>query len=45
MVQGAALELVAGDAVLLATDVGPVIDVEAFEGIQKHIERLKKHKK
>ena len=41
MVQGAALELVAGDAALLATDVGPVIDVEAFDSIQKHIERLK----
>ena len=41
MVQGAALELVAGDAALLATDVGPVIDTEAFEGIQKHVEHLK----
>ena len=41
MVQGAARELVAGDAALLATDVGPVIDAEAFDSIQKHIERLK----
>ncbi|MGB4117001.1 MAG: L-glutamate gamma-semialdehyde dehydrogenase [Polaromonas sp.] len=41
MVQGAALELAAGDAALLATDVGPVIDAEAFDNIQKHIERLK----
>ena len=41
MVQGAALELVAGDAALLATDVGPVIDAAAFEGIQQHIEHLK----
>ncbi|NQW94704.1 MAG: L-glutamate gamma-semialdehyde dehydrogenase [Polaromonas sp.] len=41
MVQGAALELIAGDSALLATDVGPVIDLEAFEGIQKHINRLK----
>jgi RHH-type proline utilization regulon transcriptional repressor/proline dehydrogenase/delta 1-pyrroline-5-carboxylate dehydrogenase len=41
MVQGAALELAAGDAALLATDVGPVIDADAFDGIQKHIERLK----
>lgn len=40
MVQGAALELIAGDSALLATDVGPVIDAEAFEGIQKHINRL-----
>ena len=41
MVQGAALELAAGDPALLATDVGPVIDAEAFDSIQKHIERLK----
>ncbi len=41
MVQGAALELVAGDAALLATDIGPVIDAQAFDSIQKHIERLK----
>ena len=41
MVQGAALELSAGDPALLATDVGPVIDTEAFESIEKHIERLK----
>ena len=41
MVQGAALELATGDAALLATDVGPVIDAEAFFSIQQHIERLK----
>ena len=41
MVQGAALELAAGDPALLATDVGPVIDAEAFDSLQKHIERLK----
>ena len=41
MVQGAARELVVGDPALLATDVGPVIDNEAFESIQKHIDRLK----
>ena len=41
MVKGAALELIAGDAALLATDVGPVIDAKAFESIQKHIEHLK----
>ena len=40
MVQGAALELVAGDAALLETDVGPVIDSEAFDNIQQHIKRL-----
>jgi len=40
MIKGAAQELVAGDPSSLATDVGPVIDTEAFEGIQKHILRL-----
>jgi RHH-type proline utilization regulon transcriptional repressor/proline dehydrogenase/delta 1-pyrroline-5-carboxylate dehydrogenase len=40
MVQGAALELVAGDPALLATDVGPVIDTDAFDSIQKQIDRL-----
>ena len=33
MIRGAARELVVGDPALLATDVGPVIDGEAFEGI------------
>jgi len=40
MISGAAKELVAGDPADLATDVGPVIDREAFEGIQSHLERL-----
>ena len=40
MVQGAAQELVLGDTADWATDVGPVIDKEAFDGIQKHIQRL-----
>ncbi|WP_421953912.1 L-glutamate gamma-semialdehyde dehydrogenase [Polaromonas sp.] len=40
MVQGAAHELVCGDSVDLSTDVGPVIDREAFETIQKHLKRL-----
>ncbi|MDO8249263.1 MAG: L-glutamate gamma-semialdehyde dehydrogenase [Rhodoferax sp.] len=40
MIQGAAQELVSGDPSDLATDVGPVIDTEAFDGIQKHIRRL-----
>jgi RHH-type proline utilization regulon transcriptional repressor/proline dehydrogenase/delta 1-pyrroline-5-carboxylate dehydrogenase len=40
MIQGAARELVVGDPAELATDVGPVIDREAFEGIQKHLQRL-----
>ncbi len=40
MIQGAARELVAGDPADLATDVGPVIDRAAFEGIQSHLLRL-----
>jgi RHH-type proline utilization regulon transcriptional repressor/proline dehydrogenase/delta 1-pyrroline-5-carboxylate dehydrogenase len=40
MVQGAAKELVCGDPADLATDVGPVIDQEAFDGIQKNLQRL-----
>jgi RHH-type proline utilization regulon transcriptional repressor/proline dehydrogenase/delta 1-pyrroline-5-carboxylate dehydrogenase len=41
MLQGAAKELVVGDTADIATDVGPVIDTEAFDGIQRHIQRLK----
>jgi RHH-type proline utilization regulon transcriptional repressor/proline dehydrogenase/delta 1-pyrroline-5-carboxylate dehydrogenase len=40
MIRGAARELVTGDPGLLSTDVGPVIDREAFEGIRKHLDRL-----
>ncbi|TWO69848.1 bifunctional proline dehydrogenase/L-glutamate gamma-semialdehyde dehydrogenase PutA [Caenimonas sedimenti] len=40
MIQGAARELVTGDPAQWATDVGPVIDDEAFEGLQKHLRRL-----
>jgi len=40
MIQGAAQELVCGDPAQLATDVGPVIDSEAFDTIQRHITRL-----
>ena len=42
MVQGAARELKAGDPSELSTDVGPVIDKEAFDNIQRQIDRLKK---
>jgi RHH-type proline utilization regulon transcriptional repressor/proline dehydrogenase/delta 1-pyrroline-5-carboxylate dehydrogenase len=45
MIQGAAMELVAGNPALLSTDVGPVIDREAFDGISAHIARLKKEAK
>jgi RHH-type proline utilization regulon transcriptional repressor/proline dehydrogenase/delta 1-pyrroline-5-carboxylate dehydrogenase len=41
MVCGAAKELVVGDPSDLATDVGPVIDAEAFEGITRHLARLR----
>jgi RHH-type proline utilization regulon transcriptional repressor/proline dehydrogenase/delta 1-pyrroline-5-carboxylate dehydrogenase len=41
MIVGAARELVTGDPALLSTDVGPVIDQEAFDGIQKHLEGLR----
>ncbi|MBC7916753.1 MAG: L-glutamate gamma-semialdehyde dehydrogenase, partial [Rhodoferax sp.] len=40
MIQGAAKELVAGNPALISTDVGPVIDAEAFDNIQRHIGRL-----
>ncbi len=41
MVAGAASELVCGDTQLLHTDVGAVIDEEAYTGIQQHLESLK----
>jgi len=41
MICGAARELVVGDPAELATDVGPVIDAEAFAGIQQHLTRLR----
>ena len=40
MIQGAARELVLGHPADLATDVGPVIDAEAFDNLQKHLNRL-----
>jgi RHH-type proline utilization regulon transcriptional repressor/proline dehydrogenase/delta 1-pyrroline-5-carboxylate dehydrogenase len=45
MIQGAAQELVLGDTADLATDVGPVIDQEAFDNIQRHIQRLNNESK
>ena len=41
MIRGALKELNVGDPALLATDVGPVIDAEAFESIGAHITRLR----
>jgi RHH-type proline utilization regulon transcriptional repressor/proline dehydrogenase/delta 1-pyrroline-5-carboxylate dehydrogenase len=40
MVRGAAHELKAGDPSDLSTDVGPVIDQEAYDNIQHQIKRL-----
>jgi RHH-type proline utilization regulon transcriptional repressor/proline dehydrogenase/delta 1-pyrroline-5-carboxylate dehydrogenase len=45
MIRGAARELVAGDPADLATDVGPVIDAEAFEGIGGNLQRLHREAK
>ena len=41
MLRGAALELHLGDPADLATDVGPVIDRDAFDNIHRHIARLR----
>jgi RHH-type proline utilization regulon transcriptional repressor/proline dehydrogenase/delta 1-pyrroline-5-carboxylate dehydrogenase len=40
MIEGAARELTTGDPADLATDVGPVIDGEAYENITRHLRRL-----
>ncbi len=41
MLRGAAHELRLGDPAELATDVGPVIDQEAFDNIHRHLARLR----
>ncbi|MDE2095186.1 MAG: L-glutamate gamma-semialdehyde dehydrogenase, partial [Burkholderiales bacterium] len=41
MIRGALQELSVGDPAQLATDVGPVIDAEAFDGLRAHIARLR----
>jgi len=40
MLHGAVKELTVGDTQHLATDVGPLIDREAFAGISAHVDRL-----
>ncbi|GAB3777960.1 bifunctional proline dehydrogenase/L-glutamate gamma-semialdehyde dehydrogenase PutA [Ramlibacter monticola] len=45
MVQGAARELVTGDPAEWRTDVGPVIDDEAFANLQRHLQRLQREAK
>ena len=42
MLRGAVKELRVGDTADLATDVGPLIDDEAFEGVSKDVQRLKR---
>jgi RHH-type proline utilization regulon transcriptional repressor/proline dehydrogenase/delta 1-pyrroline-5-carboxylate dehydrogenase len=41
MLKGAMRELAIGDPASLATDVGPVIDEEAKENLQRHVERMR----
>jgi RHH-type proline utilization regulon transcriptional repressor/proline dehydrogenase/delta 1-pyrroline-5-carboxylate dehydrogenase len=41
MLQGALAELNVGDPAHLATDVGPLIDDEAFAGVTAHVQRLR----
>jgi RHH-type proline utilization regulon transcriptional repressor/proline dehydrogenase/delta 1-pyrroline-5-carboxylate dehydrogenase len=45
MLAGAMEELVVGDPGLLRTDVGPVIDAEAKETLEKHAERMRREGK
>jgi RHH-type proline utilization regulon transcriptional repressor/proline dehydrogenase/delta 1-pyrroline-5-carboxylate dehydrogenase len=42
MIRGALQELVVGDPARLETDVGPVIDQEACDQLQRHIARLRR---
>jgi RHH-type proline utilization regulon transcriptional repressor/proline dehydrogenase/delta 1-pyrroline-5-carboxylate dehydrogenase len=42
MIRGALQELTVGDPARLATDVGPLIDGEAFDAISGHVARLRK---
>ncbi|MFL6660635.1 MAG: L-glutamate gamma-semialdehyde dehydrogenase [Rhizobacter sp.] len=42
MIRGALRELTVGDPARLATDVGPLIDAEAHDGIARHVERLRR---
>ena len=42
MIRGALQELVVGDPARLDTDVGPVIDAEAYDNLQRHVARLRR---
>jgi RHH-type proline utilization regulon transcriptional repressor/proline dehydrogenase/delta 1-pyrroline-5-carboxylate dehydrogenase len=41
MIRGALKELTVGDPSRLATDVGPLIDAEAHDGVARHVARLR----
>ena len=41
MIRGALQELAVGDPARVSTDVGPLIDAEAHEGISRHLQRLR----
>ena len=41
LLKGAMLELVVGDPVLRETDIGPVIDIEARDQLQAHVDSMK----
>ena len=45
MLNGAMQELTVGDPAWLATDVGPVIDTEARDGLMAHIEAMRRSSK
>lgn len=45
MIKGAMAELQVGDPMLLSTDVGPVIDEEAYKHLQAHRQKMQKHSK
>ena len=45
MIEGAARELRVGPSGDFATDLGPVIDAEAFDGIGRHVQRLHREAK
>ncbi|GJM07382.1 MAG: bifunctional protein PutA [marine bacterium B5-7] len=45
MLQGAMAELQVGDSQWLATDVGPVIDQQALQGLQQHVETMREQAK
>jgi RHH-type proline utilization regulon transcriptional repressor/proline dehydrogenase/delta 1-pyrroline-5-carboxylate dehydrogenase len=42
LLAGAMKELVIGDPRLLSTDIGPVIDQQALDGLQAHVDRMEK---